>query len=79
MISAGAAAVICDGVSSGEESQVASQMAATVFITDYFSTPPTWSTRNAASKVLQGSTAGSIARMRRAMPARTACSPPSRR
>ncbi|MBX3685540.1 MAG: bifunctional protein-serine/threonine kinase/phosphatase [Rhodocyclaceae bacterium] len=50
----GAAAVICDGVSSGEESQVASQMAATVFITDYFSTPPTWSTRNAASKVLQG-------------------------
>ena len=50
----GAAAVICDGVSSREESQVASQMAATVFITDYFSTPPTWSTRNAASKVLQG-------------------------
>ena len=50
----GAAAVICDGVSSGEDSQVASQMAATVFITDYFSTPPTWSTRNAASKVLQG-------------------------
>ncbi len=50
----GAVAVVCDGVSSGEDSQVASQMAATVFITDYLSTPPTWSTRNAASRVLQG-------------------------
>ena len=50
----GAAAVICDGVSSAADSEIASQMAVTGFITDYFSTPPTWSVRRAASMVLNG-------------------------
>jgi serine/threonine protein phosphatase PrpC len=48
----GAAAVICDGVSSAPDSEIASQMAVTGFISDYFSTPPTWSVRKAASQVL---------------------------
>ena len=48
----GAVAVVCDGVSSGEDSEIASQMAVTVFVTDYFATPPNWSVRNAASRVL---------------------------
>lgn len=50
----GAAAVMCDGVSSAADSEIASQMAVTGFITDYFSTPPTWSVRKAASQVLNG-------------------------
>ena len=48
----GAVAVICDGISSCEESHIASQTAVTSFISDYFSTPPNWSTRKAATKVL---------------------------
>lgn len=50
----GAAAVICDGVSAGEESQIASQTAVTGFIDDYFATPPTWSVHKAAGAVLRG-------------------------
>ena len=50
----GAAAVMCDGVSSAADSDIASQMAVTGFINDYFSTPPTWSVRKAASQVLNG-------------------------
>ncbi|MBT0960914.1 bifunctional protein-serine/threonine kinase/phosphatase [Denitromonas iodatirespirans] len=50
----GAAAVMCDGVSSAADSEIASQMAVTGFINDYFSTPPTWSVRKAASSVLNG-------------------------
>ena len=50
----GAAAVICDGVSSAADSEIASQTAVTGFINDYFSTPPTWSVRKAASQVMSG-------------------------
>lgn len=50
----GAAAVMCDGVSSAADSEIASQMAVTGFIADYFSTPPTWSVRKAAGQVLNG-------------------------
>lgn len=50
----GAAAVMCDGVSSAADSEIASQMAVTGFINDYFSTPPTWSVRKAAGQVLNG-------------------------
>ena len=50
----GAAAVMCDGVSSAADSEIASQMAVTCFITDYFATPPTWSVRKAAGTVLNG-------------------------
>jgi serine/threonine protein phosphatase PrpC len=50
----GAAAVICDGVSSAADAEVASQMAVTGFVTDYYATPPTWSVRKAAGTVLNG-------------------------
>ncbi len=49
----GAVAVICDGVSSAVDAQQASQMAATVFATDYYATPPNWSVRNSAARVLK--------------------------
>jgi len=49
----GAIAVICDGVSSGKESEVASQMAVTGFIDDYLATPPNWSVNKAAGTVLR--------------------------
>jgi serine/threonine protein phosphatase PrpC len=48
----GAAAVIADGVSSCADSHIASQTAVTSFITDYFSTPDSWSTRHAAARVV---------------------------
>jgi serine/threonine protein phosphatase PrpC len=50
----GAVAILCDGVSSAADSEIASQMAVTGFIDDYFSTPPTWSVRKAAGTVLKG-------------------------
>lgn len=50
----GAAAAIADGVSSCEDSHIASQTAVTGFIEDYFSTPPSWSVGHAASRVLTG-------------------------
>ena len=49
----GAVAVICDGVSSGKESEVASQMAVTGFIDDYLATPPNWGVNKAAGTVLR--------------------------
>lgn len=49
----GAIAVICDGVSSGKESEVASQMAVTGFIDDYLATPPNWGVNKAAGTVLR--------------------------
>lgn len=50
----GAAAAIADGVSSCDESHIASQTAVTGFIEDYMSTPPTWSVGQSASRVLTG-------------------------
>jgi serine/threonine protein phosphatase PrpC len=48
----GVAAAIADGVSSCEDSHIASQTAVTSFISDYFSTSPSWSVSTSASKVL---------------------------
>ncbi|SIS68267.1 bifunctional protein-serine/threonine kinase/phosphatase [Neptunomonas antarctica] len=50
----GAAAAIADGVSSCEDSHIASQTAVTGFIQDYLSTPPSWSVGHSASRVLTG-------------------------
>ncbi|WP_293267764.1 bifunctional protein-serine/threonine kinase/phosphatase [Neptunomonas sp.] len=50
----GAAAAIADGVSSCEDSHIASQTAVTGFIEDYLSTPPSWSVGHSASRVLTG-------------------------
>ena len=49
----GAVAVICDGVSGSENAAEASQMAVTVFATDYYATPPNWRVRNASARVLK--------------------------
>ena len=51
--SKGAVAVICDGVSGSERAAEASQMAVTVFATDYYATPPNWRVRNASARVLK--------------------------
>lgn len=48
----GAAAVIADGVSASEAGQEASQTCVTAFLTDYFSTPESWSVKHASSQVL---------------------------
>ncbi|MDX1474517.1 MAG: hypothetical protein R3309_10125, partial [Reinekea sp.] len=49
----GIALVIADGVSAAEAAQEASQASVTGFLTDYFSTPDTWSVKKSALKVLQ--------------------------
>lgn len=48
----GGAAVIADGVSSCEDSHIASQTSVTSFMQDYFSTPHSWSVRNSVSRVM---------------------------
>ncbi|GGO87528.1 protein kinase [Marinobacterium nitratireducens] len=48
----GAVAVVADGVSSCADSHIASQTAVTSFISDYLSTPDSWSTRHAAARVI---------------------------
>ncbi len=48
----GAVAVIADGVSSASKAAQASQLAVTQFISDYYATPETWSTKKSAAKVL---------------------------
>nr|WP_321270363.1 bifunctional protein-serine/threonine kinase/phosphatase [uncultured Tolumonas sp.] len=48
----GVVAVIADGVSSCEDSHIASQTAVTSFINDYLSTSPNWSVSTSASKVI---------------------------
>ncbi len=48
----GIVAAIADGVSSSERSQEASQLSVTDFISDYYSTPETWSVKDSAARVL---------------------------
>ncbi|HEY5716116.1 MAG TPA: protein kinase [Psychromonas sp.] len=48
----GIVAAIADGVSCSDKSQNASQTSVSQFITDYYSTPESWSVKMAASKVL---------------------------
>ncbi len=50
--SKGAIACIADGVSSASRAAEASQLAVTQFISDYYATPETWSTRKSAAKVI---------------------------
>lgn len=51
--SKGIAAVIADGISSSAVSQVASEMAVSGFLNDYYSTSDAWSVKTSAQKVLQ--------------------------
>ena len=48
----GVAAAVADGISSSSVSQIASKVAVTSFLEDYFSTPETWSVGRAAQRVL---------------------------
>jgi len=49
----GIAIAIADGVSSSAAAREASQTAITGFLTDYYATPDTWSTRQSGQRVLQ--------------------------
>lgn len=48
----GTVAAIADGVSCSERSQEASQLSVTDFISDYYSTPDTWTVKDSAARVL---------------------------
>ncbi len=48
----GMVAIVADGVSSAEAGKEASETCVKNFITDFFSTPDSWSVKNAAQKVL---------------------------
>ncbi|MFD2166843.1 protein kinase [Thalassotalea euphylliae] len=48
----GFAAAIADGLSTASHAREAAQLVVTQFLTDYFSTPPTWSTQKSAFKVV---------------------------
>ena len=50
----GAVAAIADGVSSCEDSHIASQTSVTSFIEDYFSTPESWSVKQSVSRIMTG-------------------------
>lgn len=52
LISKGTVAVLADGVSSASKAAEAAQMAVTQFISEYYATPETWSTKKSAGKVL---------------------------
>ena len=48
----GVACAIADGLSSSNEAKQASQACVTGFMSDYFSTPDSWSVKQSGSKVL---------------------------
>lgn len=48
----GAVSVICDGVSAAEAAEKASNISISNFISDYYSTPDTWSVEKSSSQVL---------------------------
>lgn len=52
LVTKGAALVIADGVSAAEAGKVAAETCVTNFLSDYFSTPETWSVKTAAERVL---------------------------
>lgn len=48
----GAVTVICDGVSAAEAAEQASSIGVSNFITDYYSTPDSWSVKKSSSQVI---------------------------
>ncbi len=52
LVSKGVVAVLADGLSCANKAAEASQLAVTQFVTDYYATPDSWSTRKSAAKVL---------------------------
>jgi len=61
----GIAAALADGISSSDVSQIASKVAVTSFLEDYFSTPETWSVGRAAQRVLSATNSWLYAQTRR--------------
>lgn len=55
--SKGIAAGIADGISSSNVSQIASEAAVAGFLSDYYSTPESWSVKQSAERVLRASNA----------------------
>ncbi|WP_111642912.1 bifunctional protein-serine/threonine kinase/phosphatase [Marinimicrobium alkaliphilum] len=53
LTSKGIAVAVADGVSSSAAAREASQTAITGFLTDYYATPDTWSTRQSAERVIR--------------------------
>lgn len=64
-VSKGVAIALADGISSSEVSGEASALAVRAFLTDYFSTPETWSVRESAQRVLMATNAWLHAQTRR--------------
>ncbi len=52
LTSKGIAIALADGISSSAVSQIASKTSVTSFLSDYFSTPETWSVKKSATRVL---------------------------
>ncbi len=48
----GIAAVVADGMSASDDAKQASEVCVNGFLTDYFSTPETWSVKNSGQKIL---------------------------
>ncbi|MFP8968420.1 protein kinase domain-containing protein [Pokkaliibacter sp. CJK22405] len=51
--SKGIALALADGISSSDVSQIASEVAVTSFLQDYFATPESWSVKSAGQRVIQ--------------------------
>ena len=57
LVTKGIAVAIADGVSSSNVSQIASESAVAGFLSDYFSTPDSWSVKQSAQRVLRATNA----------------------
>src|SRR5690606_21131626 len=55
--SKGLASVIADGISSSNVSQIASEAAVAGFLSDYYSTPESWSVKQSAERVVRATNA----------------------
>lgn len=53
----GIAVALADGISSSKVSQIASEIAVTSFLTDYYCTPDTWSAKTAGERVIRAANA----------------------
>ncbi|WP_372994788.1 protein kinase domain-containing protein [Marinobacter sp.] len=57
LVTKGIAVAIADGISSSNVSQIASESAVASFLSDYFSTPESWSVKQSAQRVLRATNA----------------------
>jgi serine/threonine protein phosphatase PrpC/aminoglycoside phosphotransferase len=64
LVTKGIAVAIADGISSSNVSQIASESAVAGFLTDYFSTPDSWSVKQSAQRVLRATNAWLYAQTR---------------